>query len=837
MMLQSVPRATYRLQLSRDFDFAAAEKLAPYLAELGISHLYVSPILKARRGSSHGYDVVDHTTFNPELGSVWDFEQLCATYRRHGIGIILDIVPNHMGIGGDQNELWLDVLRWGRSSRYADWFDIDWSPEEQTLQGRVLVPFLATPFGEALQSGRLQLRYDASSRSYDVWAEDTHRLPVNPTCFELIGDPDRVAHFNSAGGRDDLAQLIERQHWRPARYSVAADDINYRRFFIVSDLAGIRVEREEVFEHTHAVVADLVAEGLVQGLRVDHIDGLHDPKAYCLRLRERCPKLEYLVVEKILAGHEKLRDDWGVDGTTGYEFAAVATRLLTDGRAEAKLSELYRSYTGRAEILEQVERDAKRGIIDFEMTAELDRIASALRRLAAAAPETADLTRNALRSALREVVASMPVYRTYLDSGAIDERDVRNIEAAIAAARRSAPMLHPSVFDFLGQVMTGALEQGRAVASRIQQFTGPVMAKGLEDTSLYRYNRLIALSDVGEKPDRFTTSVEAFHDWARSRAADAAKGLLTSSSHDSKRGEDARARIAALSGYADRWAAAIEEWDALLHASNAPVIEANDRYYFYQLLLGAWPARLSVEHHPDALAAFRERLDAAMLKSVREARLKTNWSVPRTAYEEDVSAFVATALADREFRTALLEFERLVGPAGAQNGLVQTALKLTVPGVPDIYRGAEGWEQSMVDPDNRRPVDFDQLADGLASARRASLMELKRHWRDGRIKQRVIADLLALRVKKPEVFATGAYRPVAASETNICAFERCLGNSRIVVAVRLGPWVAEAWGPDLPIDLDRGVEWHAVLGDPGFNAFEHGLFAQLPVAVLVNEPI
>ncbi len=834
-----VPRATYRLQLTAEFSFARAAALAPYLAQLGISHAYLSPVLKARRGSTHGYDTVDHGVLNPELGTQRDFEEMVAALHRHGLGVIVDIVPNHMGIGGDENELWLDVLRWGPRSRYAEWFDINWSPSEPSLKNKVLVPMLGRSFGEAMESGALELRHDEAEGSFSVWAEGVHKLPVCPETYHLIGSPSAVGRYNSAEGRQDLARLIDAQHWRPARYSVAADDINYRRFFIVSDLAAIRVERDEVFEHVHRLTFDLVRDGLVDGLRVDHIDGLYDPKQYCLRLREAAPRPIYLVVEKILAPHETLRADWAVDGTTGYEFGAAVTRLLTDPRAEAKLTETYERFIGRRLDLAEEERSAKRAIIDYEMAAELDALTERLRRLAASVPRTADLTRNTIRSALREVVAAMPVYRTYIDGGPLDQQDARNIAVAVASAREATLSLHPAVFDFLNDVLTGELcrthkaypqDDALDAARRIQQYTGPVMAKGLEDTALYRYNRLIALSEVGAKPDRFTTSVAAFHDLMRSRRARASHGMLTTSSHDTKRGEDLRARVVAISGFGDEWAEAVERWSALLMAAGAPELERNDVYCFYQLLLGAWPTTL-VPTDSVGLAALRKRIGAAMLKSVREARMRTNWTVPKSDYEEALATFIDIAVQPGAFLDSLLGFERRIATAGAQNGLIQTVLKLTVPGVPDIYQGAERWEQSMVDPDNRRPVDYEASLRLLGQTEGANSQLA--NWRDGAIKQRLIADLLAHRAAHPALYAHGSYEPVEAGP-DLVAFVRRHEGATMLVAARLYPWRAPVWD-EVQLTLPEAVAWHELRPIVG-NSPVGGtaLFGSLPVSVLAS---
>jgi (1->4)-alpha-D-glucan 1-alpha-D-glucosylmutase len=838
-----IPRATYRLQLTADFNFGQAAAQAPYLARLGISHAYLSPVLRARRGSKHGYDTVDHTILNPELGSRRDFEAMVAAFRAHGMGIILDIVPNHMGIGGDENGLWLDVLRWGPKSRYADWFDINWSPPEPTLKNKVLVPMLGTSFGEALERGALELRHDADTGDYAVWAEGAHKLPVYPDTYHMIGGASAVERLNSTEGRPDLIRLIEAQNWRVARYSVSADDINYRRFFIVSDLAAVRVERDDVFDQGHRLTFELVEAGLVDGLRVDHIDGLYDPKAYCLKLRERCPRPIYLVVEKILAPHEALRSDWQVDGTTGYEFSSIVTRLLTDPKGEEALTRAYTDFVGETETLADEERVAKRSIIDFEMAAELDALTARLRTIAASAQHTADLTRNGLRSALREVVAAMPVYRTYVDGDGLAAQDRRNIAVAVGRARKATPELDPAFFEFLEAVLTGDLCRDHNaydptdvldIARRIQQYTGPVMAKGLEDTALYRYNRLIALSDVGEKPDRFTASVAAFHDFNIARVRAMPNGMLTTSSHDTKRGEDARARIAALSGSAEEWASQVSDWSALLATAGAPPLTPNDRYYFFQLLLGAWPTTLTIDA-PHQVDAFAERIKAAMLKSVREARANTNWNVPKTGYEADVERFVESALRPGPFLVSFLEFERRVALAGARNGLIETVLKLTIPGVPDIYQGAEFWEQSMVDPDNRRPVDFDLRAAGLGDE---TPIDLLADWRDGRIKQKLIADLLACRAHDSALFAEGSYEPIDTPDGSICAFVRRFERRALVVAIALYPGRVQP-RRDGRLTLPHGLSWddlHAAVGERSADGSLASMFPTLPLMVLTTKP-
>ncbi len=877
MTAHPVPRSTYRLQLTADFTFQHAAGLVPYLDDLGISHVYLSPILKARRGSTHGYDTVDHTRISPELGGEDGFRDLASRLKQRGMGIVLDIVPNHMGVGGDENALWLDLLEWGEASRYADWFDINWSPSDPSLTGKLLVPFLGSTYADALGNGALSLRFDAEAGDFSIWAENTHKLPLTPASYHdlplgLDSPPDAtllaapgtaaeelktrlrdlpataieslVSEVNASPDR--LHKLIQQQHWRPARYSVAADDINYRRFFIVSDLAAVSVERDDVFEHVHRIPLQLVEEGLVDGLRVDHIDGLRDPKAYCLRLRERSPRPIYLVVEKILAPHERLRADWNVDGTTGYEFATAVTQLLTDPTAEASLTRLYKEQAGSQPDVPSIERSTKLGIIDYEMAAELDALTMRLHGLARQNLKSADITRNALRTALRAYVAALPLYRTYVDSDPLHEVDRRNIAVALASARRETPQVDPAVFDFLEQVLLCELaspdgEYDAAdvldIAQRVQQYTGPVMAKGLEDTALYRFHRLISLSDVGEKPDRFGRSIDAFHDFCRAQAAEFPHGLLTTSSHDTKRGEDTRARITVLSGCADEWGDHVRHWTGLLAAAGAPEIDGNDRYYFFQMLLGAWPTEFDPigELDRDRLARFAERLDAAMLKSVREARQRTNWTVPKSDYEEAVSRYVKTALDPAgDFLTSFRAFERRVGPLGAQNGLAELALKLTVPGVPDIYQGAEYWEQSLVDPDNRRPVDFDRRSATLAAE--ADLETASRHWRTGSIKQGLAQRLLQLRRDLPDLFADGDYTPLVVdyADDSVLAFTRATKTHTLLVCVRLFPWRPRPW-EDARLRLPHpATSWSTRVGtlDREDDTIRVS-FDRLPVAIAV----
>ena len=843
-----VPRATYRLQFHKDFGFADAAALAPYLARLGISHVYASPYLKARPGSTHGYDIVDHRQLNPELGGESAFRDMVKAFRDNGLGQVLDFVPNHMGVGGADNLCWQDVLEWGPDSEYAGWFDIDWEPDTPSLRGKLLVPFLGDQYGAVLEAGDLALRFDPDSGDFAVWAYDTHKLPICPLHYErLVRDAhpllvplgeafgdlsnlrpsvasrakdlrsklsalalerddvrdalDRVVtHLNGESGRLEtwrgLDALIKDQHWRAAHFRVAADDINYRRFFNINDLAGLRMELPELFDHAHGLVFDLLRDGTLDGLRIDHVDGLLDPKAYLVRLREHAQRPFYLVVEKILARHETLPEDWPVEGTTGYEFTNLVLGFLVDPAGETAFTELYTQFTGAGPSFDEIVRDCKLRIMRNEMASELNVLGRDAVRIARQNPRTADFTRNILQRGLREIVACFPVYRTYVDGGAApSDADLRDLDWAVAWARRNQPDLDPSVFDFLYRLLSGDHSDDvsrRAVtnfAMRVQQYSGPVMAKGLEDTAFYRYNRFVALNEVGGHPDHFGVSMTAFHRTNAQRAARSPHAMLGTSTHDTKRGEDVRARLAVLAEMPDEWAHLIPIWNRILRArlgdleGTAPP-GRNDEYLFYQLLLGAWPAEQTV-----AVGIVTERLEAAMVKSMREAKQHTNWALPNTDYEEAMLNFIRSALdisRPNAFLESFLPFQQRVARFGVLNSLVQTTLKLTVPGMPDIYQGSELWDLGLVDPDNRRPVDYVQRERMLAEMTMppGCIHDLRTNWSDGRIKLAVTSMLLAERRDHPALYANGSYEPLPASGSksdHICAFARTYEESAVLV--------------------------------------------------------
>ena len=884
------PRATYRLQFNGEFGFADAAALAPYLEDLGISHVYASPVFAARPGSTHGYDIVDHNRLNPELGTPDDFRRMAETFRENGIGLILDFVPNHMGIGGASNAFWLDVLAWGRASRFASWFDIDWNSPLPGLAGKVLVPFLGDQYGAVLADGGFDLRFDAENGAFAVWAHDSHKLPVCPAytarilakvpeadglaeTFETAtsrakpGDPGWAeaqtalartvrdeprarAAIEAAlkafrGQSGDLASwaaldgLIADQHWRAAKFNLDCDAINYRRFFTISDLAGLRVEDADVFEAVHRLLLDLIDEGLVDGVRIDHIDGLRDPKAYCLRLRGAASRPIWLLVEKILAPDEELAEEWGADGTTGYEVANQLVLLLTDPAGTETLSDAYVAFTGRDTPPREVVRRAKLEIMAGPMAAETEALAGRLHAIAAADQMTCDLGPIALRQALTQVVAALDVYRTYADADGEARSDRARIAEAVTTARAQEPALDPLLFDFLERALTleMAVDRLTDAVARAQQLSGPVMAKGLEDTALYRYSRLIALNEVGSEPGLFGLDPSGFHEGNRRRLEREPLAMLTTSTHDTKRGEDARMRIAALAGRAAEWRAAAPEWRVLLEPGTS-AIDPNDVYFLFQLLLGVWPFewRPETEVADADLAALAERFEAAMLKSVREARERSRWVFGDAEYEAGIRALARRALdpvRGAAFLSAFRRFEARIAPDAARLALVQTVLKLTIPGVPDIYQGAELWEQSLVDPDNRRPVDFAARAKILATAREDRNSDSARDWSDGTLKLATTAALLDFRRRDPDLFLRGSYEPLSVEGPgagDVLAFAREYDDRRMIVATALRP--ARMPGPETRLGMPlRGV-WEDVMSgrkmtDPRMT----DLFADLPFTV------
>jgi len=938
-----IPRATYRLQLNSHFGFDRVARLAPYLQQLGVSHAYLSPYLKARPGSPHGYDIVDHRALNPELGDESAFRRFTEALKTHALGHILDFVPNHMGVGGADNPLWLEVLEWGPDAPHAGWFDIEWDPQRRYLHDKLLVPLLGDQYGIELARGVLRLQFDEQEGSFALWAYDTHKLPIWPPDYarilpdgqlkleeladafawlphsrgqmprrsseikaqlaaEIREHPEALAAVRAALGRFEgkvgedaswqpLHQLIERQHWRLAHFRVAADDINYRRFFNINDLAGLRMELPEVFEHAHQRILALVQDGTIDALRIDHVDGLFDPKGYLQRLHERLGAVLgaepsergfYVVVEKILSAHEPLREDWPIDGTTGYDFLNQVLSLLIDPLAEAAFTDCYLQFTGERRSYAEIVRLSKLQIMDNEMAGELNMAAREMARLARQNPRTADFTQNLLRRSIKQLIACFPVYRTYVDgSGVQDGANQRDLSWALARARRYETQIDPSVFEFLEQVLTGSLLQRPRTgfshtslvrcAMRLQQYSGPVHAKGVEDTAFYRYHRLVALNEVGGDPDRFGGTLAAFHHSNLLRAQRWPHSMLTLATHDTKHGADARARLAALSQFAAEWRAQLPVWSRILRGPNAQPEalerpDRNDEYLLYQLLLGSWPCELLGDDaaadagaDAEALGAFAVRVRAAMTKSMREARLHTNWAFPDAQYEEAMGALIDAALTGSRagaFLAAFLPFAQRLAAAGMHASLMQTVIELTVPGVPDLYNGTELWDLSMVDPDNRRAVDYaervrllERIGPALRRDRAGCVARLFRDWRDGAIKLALITTLLQHRRDHSPLYEHGDYQPlqVAGPQADeVCAYARTADDEALIVAVTRFPRRREGRGFDdattltMPAALQR-AHWRELLTgrvlSPSGEALSPGtLFDILPVAVLVPHP-
>jgi malto-oligosyltrehalose synthase len=805
------PRATLRLQFHRGFTFADAEALVPWMARMGISHLYASPIATARPGSQHGYDVIDATRVNPELGGEAALRSLSAALHRAGLGLVLDIVPNHMA-ADPANAWWADVLRHGRASRHAQWFDIDWQADD-----KVLLPMLGGPLEEVLSRGELAVE-DGALRYF------SHRLPLA-----------------ERSGHGDIADVLARQHYRLAWWRSAGDRINWRRFFDITELVSLRMEEAEVFEAVHALPLRLHEEGIVDGLRVDHVDGLTDPGGYCRALRRRLKPGAWLVIEKILMRGERLSADWDCDGTTGYDFMDEVSALQHDATAEASLAEGWARLSGRPASFAVEERTARREIVARGFGAQLDACAAAF--------AGGDLAAPTLRRVLAELLAHFPVYRTYIRDGVVSPVDRAVLDRAAAGAREHGLATDRWAIEPVLSLF-GDPRHGRAVA-RFQQLSAPVAAKSVEDTAFYRYGRLLSRNDVGFDVETFGLDGEAFHRRMQARAVDLPSAMLTTATHDHKRGEDVRARLAVLSSLAEEWTvlqARYVEAAAPLRRDGAP--SAGDIAFLLQTIIGAWPLDLDVADRAGR-TAFAERLVAWQQKALREAKLATDWAAIDEAYEEAARAFTFALVAEAALPDLLDEIVHLVNriaPAGAVGGLAQCLLRLTVPGVPDLYQGTDLWDFSLVDPDNRRPVDWLRRMAGPSTQ---SMADLAAHWRDGRVKQALVARLLALRRRAPLLFTAGEYRPVMVSGAfagSVIAFERRHAQGRLlVVAARLpatlpleagSPMLREDGWADtaLPADTLRG-RWIDGL-DGGAKLIEgarvdlNEICGALPLAVL-----
>ncbi len=907
-----IPSATYRLQFHGEFTFRDATALLGYLDELGISDVYASPFFQAGSDSKHGYDVANHNTFNSAVGDESDFRTYVTELRRRGMGQILDFVPNHMGISESLNVWWMDVLENGQASAYAHYFDIDWYPGKKALEEKIVLPVLGERYGDVLEKGQLVLEYAAGA--FVVRYFDT-TLPVDPRTYPLIleridGDSkeaisnilddlrrglaggkaalDQVVQGNASiraaldraldayrgtpgtpASFDALHELLEAQAYRLSYWRVAAEEINYRRFFDVNTLAAIRVEIPEVLEASHQFVFELLSRGDVTGLRIDHVDGLWDPKEYLGRLQSRFSELAgspesapglYVVVEKILDPlREELPEDWLAAGTTGYEFANQAVHLLIDPAAEGSLTETFRRFTGVHESFAELAYQKKRLVMDSAFQSEIQRLGHDLDRLSELHRRHRDFTRPLLTMAIREVLACFPIYRTYFGDGAPREADGRAVLRAVSLARRRSPTIDKPVFDFLRNVLLlrfpdGLSEAERAAhvrfVRRFQQCSSPITAKGVEDTVLYIYNRLLALNEVGGNPGDFGLAIEDFHRLNEARRRRIPHTLLGTSTHDTKRSEDVRMRLAALTEFPEEWRRGLAKWSkanskfrTVIGEETAP--SPNEEYFLYQTLAGAWPLNADDE----AIREFTGRIQEYLLKALKEAKVNSSWTEPNEEWEKAVTDFIA-AILDRKtgarFLKSFLPFVSSLAQAGAWNSLSQTVLKILSPGVPDFYQGTEIWDFSLVDPDNRRPVDFARRKDLLASLAQQTPDALVENWRSGAIKLFTIRQLLRFRRERETFFRDATYRPldVAGSRAaQVVAFARESGPETVLAVVprltgRLGAVpVGNVWGnTTLAVPLGR---WRDLFTGEVHAAESGGLsiasvLARFPVAALTR---
>ena len=912
-MPPAIPIATYRLQLSADFDFDAAAAVVPYLKTLGITHLYASPFMKARKGSTHGYDIIDHAQFNPELGGEAGFERLSAVLKQYDLGLILDFVPNHVGVHFADNPWWLDVLEWGPASPHAVSFDIDWDQLPYRARGGVLLPIIGSSYGQALEHGEIELRYDANEGSFSAWYFE-HRLPIAPerygeilrTVLKEAGAEETTAgkailalasryrglrhpnrkeapafkvELQAIAGSGEIIErglaayragpdraaptlalhhLLERQHYKLGHWRLASSDINYRRFFDVNSLAGLRVEDAGTFTATHRLVKRLIAEGKLQGLRLDHIDGLRDPAQYFQRLRRLLREARqdnadpfYIVIEKILDEHERLPRFGGVHGTTGYEWMNAITHVLIDSNGLAPLDEVWRQISNQSPKLQPILKEAKRRVLETLLASEFTVLTRLLARIAGGHYSTRDYSADSLRQALELYVLHFPVYRTYLTSSGPTAHDRALISETIEKARADWFAADEGIFDFLRDTLTMDLikpgrpphsaPRVRRFALKVQQFTGPMMAKSLEDTTFYRYHRLLALNEVGGDPQADALSIEAFHLTMSARAREWPHGMTATATHDTKRGEDARARIMALAELPGEWTSAVARWKVL----NAPHLvtcgemrapSATFEYMLYQALLGAW--------QPDD-DSFPERMQAYALKAAREGKQETSWLNPHEAYEAGVKNFI-TRILDRnvsaEFLNSVETLAQRLSLLGALNSLSQVTLKATMPGVPDFYQGTEFWDLSLVDPDNRRPVDFAARSHVLASLEQPDWRGLAQNWRNGHLKLAWTRHLLKLRNELADEFTSGEYLPLEVTgphRDHIIAFARRRGRDAAIVAVaRSFAAFSEggrAWPRSEAFDAALNVSGYSVEGFADADASEvrlSALFQHVPAAVL-----
>jgi (1->4)-alpha-D-glucan 1-alpha-D-glucosylmutase len=895
-----VPVATYRVQLSHTFTFHHLTSLTPYFHDLGVSDCYCSPILTARQGSTHGYDICDHSRINAEIGSDADLDALSASLRDHHLGLVVDFVPNHMGIDPQTNAWWRDVLENGPSSPYARYFDIDWRPVKEELRNRVLLAILGGQYGEVLERGELQLVFvdgavvlkyferilpinprraplalsvgleelearvgkdDADVAEFRATLESLETMPsMTETSEPAIAERQRVKeearqrltalyqrsdiirrHIESAlatmNGQpgvpesfDRLHELLELQGYRLAYWRTAVDEINYRRFFDINDLAGLRMEDPRVFAATHALLLDLVEKGQVTGIRLDHPDGLFDPTAYFQSLAaavaERTGEPEfYILIEKILGRGEQLRENWPVHGTTGYGFLNTINGLFVHPQRLRVLRRFYREFTGYRVSTADTEYNAKRLIMRTAMSSELNVLARALNRISETDRRFRDFTLNSLRRALVEVVACFPVYRTYVSAAGATDEDVAVVDTAISEARRRNPVQEQSIYEFIREILLppaaeahAAIDRWRdrsvAFAHKFQQYTAPVVAKGVEDTAFYTDVLLLSTNEVGGDLRHRASTVEEFHRENVHRLTRWPLEMTAGSTHDTKRGEDARARINVISELPDEWRAHVMRWHAITGGARTSVADGlapdrNDEWLFYQALIGAWPAeKLGAPVPQRASDEMLSRMQTYMRKAMKEAKRHTSWVTENLEYEHAVEAFVASTLVGdtaAAFLASFVPFQRRLAWFGMINSLAQLLLRIGSPGVPDVYQGSELWNFSLVDPDNRQPVDFALRQQLLRDVQAASPADMLDNWMDGRAKLFTLSRALRFRRDHQDLFLHGEYEPLTGDvdDPHVIAFSRRRETQEAIIVVPR--FLAAMMGgvPKSPLGIDR----------------------------------
>jgi (1->4)-alpha-D-glucan 1-alpha-D-glucosylmutase len=798
-----IPVATYRFQFHKGFNFQQARALIPYLRELGISDVYASPIFLAGTESTHGYDICGFDQINPNLGTKEDFDAFSSELKKAEMGLLADMVPNHMGSHAT-NCWWVDVLKNGRNSKFASYFDIQWDSPNPLLHGKVLLPVLGDHYGAVLERGELQV-VDADGEFHLAYFDKQFPLsPESIAAFQLAqfaaDDPNThhsrkqfLTELNGKPGEvrsfDRLHELIDLQHYRLAFWRVGPHEINYRRFFDVTELVSVRVEDEKVFHATHKLLINLVLSSKVTGLRIDHPDGLRDPKTYFDRLQKTSGEKRFILAEKILSDDERLPQDWPIHGTTGYDYLNYLNGVFVQSTNEKAFTAIYSRFTGCSEDFESLAFRSKQDVLNRMFIAEVNSLTARLKGISAGLRNARDFTESELRAAIIDFIAGFPVYRTYVsaETRQLSGEEVGFVQRGLREAKARTRSIETRALDFLASVLS--LERGngskeirnelREFVIRFQQLSGPATAKGLEDTAFYRYTRFVSLNEVGGNPGRFGISPAEFHTYNIHKQQKWPHSMLATSTHDTKRGEDTRARLNVLSEMPVEWERTVNQWRTLNEGykkDGAPA--AADEYLLYQSLVGTWTSESD-------LPTYIVRIQNYMLKAIREAKKHTSWTEPNGAYESAIKQFIMAILNSSEFRASLSTFAEEIAYFGMFNSIAQIILKICSPGVPDFYQGTEHWDLTLVDPDNRRPIDYSLRQQLLSKVRSASPSELLRDWQSGAIKVFTTANALRIRGEH-NALTLGDYRPIeitGARSNHLVAFARTHNSSTIIVAV------------------------------------------------------